>query len=478
MRNVFGASPRAERGGNATGQPAPGAGRGLGRHFGAAMLAGTILCMRPEMVEAQRVVAAEIVSGGIWEQLGDSTLNRLIGEVLRANPDIQSATARVRGARAARLSATLDFVPTVTAAGGYTRQRLAAASFPIGGGGSFPDQNIWDAGFDASWEIDLFGRVRKNVKAQGQLVDAAREDLRNVQVTLAAEVARAYFELRGAQELLAVATKNAENQRNTLKVTQDRLDAGTGTAFDTERAKAQLSSTLAVLPSLQAQVAAAQYRIGVLVGRSPVAVAGELGQANDLPALPSEPAISGADSLVSHRPDVRAAERELAASRSLVGSAKSEYLPKVTVGGQAGFTSSEFGDLGGDGTFRYAVGPVISWPALNLGRIKARVDASQAVSDESQARYRLVVLEAEQEIETSRVRYRSANERVAQLEESAAASERAAELARLRFSEGVTDFLQVLDAERTQLEAQSQLVQARTDAATAYAALVKAVGAR
>lgn len=466
MRKQIGASPRAQRGGSAA------------RRLGAVVMAGTILCTSPEMVQAQRAVAAEIVATGTWEQLGDSTLSRLVAEVLRANPDVQSATARVRGARAARLSATLDFVPTVTAAGGYTRQRLAAASFPIGGGGAFPDQNIWDAGFDASWEVDLFGRVRKNVKGQGQLVDAAREDLRNVQVTLAAEIARAYFELRGAQEQLAVATKNAENQRNTLKVTQDRLDAGTGTAFDTERAKAQLSTTLAVLPALQAQVASAQYRIGVLVGRSPVAVALELGSTAPLPVLPTESGIETSDSIVQRRPDVRAAERELAASRSFVGSAKSEYLPKVSVGGQAGFTSSEFNDLGGDGTFRYAVGPVISWPALNLGRVKARVDASQAVADESQARYRLVVLEAEQEIQTSLVRYRTANERVAQLGDAAASSERAAELARIRFAEGVTDFLQVLDAERTQLEAQSTLVQARTDAATAYAAVVKAVGAR
>jgi NodT family efflux transporter outer membrane factor (OMF) lipoprotein len=434
--------------------------------------------MRPEMVQAQQAVAAEIAATGAWEDLGDTTLSRLIAEVLRANPDVQSATARVRGARAARRSATLDFVPTVTAAGGFTRQRLAGASFPVGAGGSFPDQSIWDAGFDAAWELDLFGRVRKNVKAQGQLVDAAREDRRNVQVTLAAEAARAYFELRGAQEQLAVATRNAENQRNTLKVVQDRLDAGTGTSFDTERAKAQLSSTLAVLPTLQAQVAAAQYRIGVLVGRSPSAVATELSDSAPLPSLPDESRIAVDDSVIRRRPDVRAAEREYAASRSLVGSAKSEYLPKISVGGQAGFTSSEFSDLGGDGTFRYAVGPVISWPAFNLGRVKARVDASQAVADESQARYRLVVLEAEQEIQTALVRFRTANERVAQLGESAAASERAAELARIRFNEGVTDFLQVLDAERTQLEAQSQLVQARTDAATAYAALIKALGGR
>jgi NodT family efflux transporter outer membrane factor (OMF) lipoprotein len=474
MRERQGGSAAARLGGNTARRLSGSAATRLG----AAVMAGTILCSRPEMVQAQRAVAAEIATAGVWDQLNDSTLTRLIAEVLAANPDIQSATARIRGARAARLSATLDFVPTVTAAGGFTRQRLAGASFPIGGGGSFPDQSIWDAGFDASWEVDLFGRVRKNVKAQGQLVDAAREDLRNVQVSLAAEVARAYFELRGAQEQLAVATRNAENQRNTLQVTQDRLDAGTGTAFDTERAKAQLSSTLAVLPTFQAQVAAAQYRIGVLAGRSPVAVAVELGSAAPLPSLPGESTLALSDSVIQHRPDVRAAERELAASRSLVGSAKSEYLPKISVGGQAGFTSSEFSDLGGDGTFRYAVGPVISWPALNLGRVKARVDASQAVADESQARYRLVVLEAEQEIQTGLVRFRTANERVAQLGEAAAASERAAELARIRFNEGVTDFLQVLDAERTQLEAQRQLVQARTDAATAYAALVKALGGR
>lgn len=453
--------------------------RAVGRLGGwAVVAAGTVFVSRPQLVRAQQALAAEIAANGAWEKLGDTTLSRLVREVIQANPDVQSAAARVRGARVARTSATLDYFPTVTVAGGYSRQRLSAASFPIDAGGRFPDQDIWDAGFDASWELDVFGRVRKNVRAQGQLVEAAREDLRNVQVTLAAEVARAYFELRGAQEQLAVATRNADNQRNTLKVTEERLEAGSGTAFDTERAKAQLSSTLATLPAFQAQVAAAQYRIGVLVGRSPVAVAGELGGASPLPTLPADAGLDVSDSVVKRRPDVRAAERQLAASRSLVGSAKSEYLPKVSVGGQAGFTSQVFDGLGDDRSLRYAVGPVISWPALNLGRVKARVDASQAVADESKSRYTRTLLEAEEEIQGSLVRYRTAGERVTQLGEAAAASERAAELARIRFAEGVIDFLQVLDAERTQLDAQSRLVQARTDAATAYAALVKSIGVR
>ena len=174
-------------------------------------------------------------------------------------------------------------MPTVTAIGGYTRQRIAGATFPIGNG-SFPDQDIWDAGFDASWELDVFGRIRRGVQARGALVGAAEEDLRNIRVSLAAELARVYFELRGAQEQLAVAQRNGENQRRTLELTQQRLDAGRGTAFDTERARAQLSITLASVPGFEAQVAAAQYRLGVLVGRPPAEVARELEQAAADPA--------------------------------------------------------------------------------------------------------------------------------------------------------------------------------------------------
>lgn len=411
-----------------------------------------------------------------WRRLGDTTLDRLVDEVLHANLDVRTAEARVRGARAARTNAALDFAPTITFAGGYTRQRLAAASFPVGGTGSFADQNVWDAGFDAAWEIDVFGRVRRNVQAQGAFVEAAQEDLRNVKLSLAAEVARAYFELRGAQQQLAVAQLNATNQRRTLQVTEERLEAGQGTAFDTERARAQVSTTLASIPTLEAQVAAAQYRIGVLVGRPPATVAQELVAVADLPALPDSIPLAVPDSLVRHRPDVAAAERQLAAGHALVGAAKSDYLPHLFVGGNAGYTSRSVGSLGDDGTFRYAIGPVITWPALNLGRVKARVDASQAQESEAEAQYNQTVLAALAEVETALSRYRTSRARLEQLDAAAAASERAADLARLRFSEGVTDFLQVLDAERTQLEAQDQSAEGRTEAATAYAALVKALG--
>jgi outer membrane protein, multidrug efflux system len=410
-----------------------------------------------------------------WQTLGDTTLDRLVVQVLHANLDVQTAEARVRGARAVRSGVVLDLVPTVVFAGGYTRQRLSTASFPLSVG-SFPDQNLWDAGFDAAWELDLFGRVRRNVQAQGALVEASEEDLRNARITLVAELARSYFELRGAQQRLAVAQLNAANQRRTLEVTEQRLDAGKGTAFDTERAQAQVSSTLATIPTLEAQVAAAQYRIGVLVGRPPAAVATELAAVVALPPLPDSIPLTSPDSLVRLRPDVAAAERQLAATQALVGVAKADYLPRFTLGGSAGFTSETFGSMGDAGTFRYAVGPVISWPALNLGRVKASVDASRAQESEAQAQYAQTVLGALAEVETALARYRSSRARLEQLDRAAAASERAADLARLRFAEGVTDFLQVLDAERTQLDAQDQSAQGRTDAATAYAALVKALG--
>ena len=421
--------------------------------------------------------AAIVDQTTFWRALGDSTLARLIDELLRANLDVQAAAARVRGARAARRESAFDLAPTVTASGGYTRQRLSAATFPIGFG-SFPDQDIWDAGFDASWELDLFGRVRRGVQAQGALVGAASEDLRDVQVTLTSELARTYFELRGAQERLDVTRRNAENQRRTLQVTQQRLDAGRGTAFDTERAQAQLSFTLAAVPDLEARVASAQYQIGVLVGRPPASLAGELSRASALPPLPGAVTVTSPDSLVRRRPDVSAAERQVAAERAFVGVAKADYLPRITVGGQAGYTAGALDNLGGNGTFRYAVGPIISWPALNLGRVKARVDESRARASEAEAQYSRTVLQALQEVETGLVRFRTARARVERIQDAASASARAADLARLRFEGGVADFLQVLDAERTQLDAEDQLAQAHTDAATSYAALYKALGGR
>jgi multidrug efflux system outer membrane protein len=412
-----------------------------------------------------------------WRRLGDTTLNRLLDEALRANLDVRAAEARVRSVRAARTRATLDFLPVGQASGGYTRRRISGASFP-GVTGRLPSEDIWDAGFDAAWELDVFGRVRSNVRAQGALVGVSEADLRGVQVSLAAELARAYFELRGAQEQLEVARRNSENQRRTLELTRERLDAGRGTAFDTERARAQLGVTRASIPALEALVAQATHRIGVLLGRAPTAVGAELASAPVRPALPDTVIVEDREVLVRSRPDVQASARYAQAQSAFVSAAKAEYLPRLSLGGSVGFLAQDASALGNDGTFQYAVGPVLTWPVLNLGRIGASVSEARAQEDAARVEHRQATLAALEEVENALTRYHTSRTRVAELEAASEASTHAAELARMRYTEGIADFLQVLDAERTQLESEQLLAAARTDAATAYAALYKALGGR
>jgi NodT family efflux transporter outer membrane factor (OMF) lipoprotein len=412
-----------------------------------------------------------------WKTLGDTTLERLVGEVVKSNHDVVAAEARLSGARAARTQTALDFAPTVYATASYTRQRFASASFPgsFGGTTAFPDQTVWDAGLQLSWELDFFGRIRKSTQGKNALVGAAEEDVRDVQVLLASELAINYFELRGEQDRLRVARKSAENQQHTLDVTVQRLDAGRGNEFDSERARTQLNSTLAAIPALEASVSGIEHRIAVLVGHE---VAGLDQEGDDHPALAALPdsiVVPNPDIAVRRRPDVRSAERQLAAGNAFVGAAKAEYLPRITVGGAAGYVGASFDALSNSNTPRYAIGPVVSLP-LNVGRVKAGVDQARAQEAEADANYRKTELQAREEIATAVVAYRKARQSLDYLEAAAKASERAAALARLRFDEGASDLLQVLDAERTMLAAQDRLAAGRTAATNGLATLYRALG--
>lgn len=404
---------------------------------------------------------------------GDTTLARLVNEAMEANPDLAAVEARIGGARAERMEAALDLAPAVTATGGFTRQKISGISFP-GSEGSLRDQSLWAAGVQMSWEVDAFGRGRRSLDARSSLLDAAEEDVRDERVLLAAEVAAAYYALAGAQDRLGVARRNAENQRRTLGVTQDRLDGGRGTALDTERARAQLSSTLAAIPGLEGAVEVERQRLATLLGRSPEGLPDDLGRVTG--ALPESVEPVDVDAVVEQRPDVQAAERRAAAGEALVGSAKAGYLPRIAIQGSMGYTAGALHALGNSGTARYAVGPVLSWPLLDLGRVKSNVDAAQASRGEARARYEGAVLRAREEVASSLVSYRAARERLDHLQDAADASGRAAELARLRFQEGAGDFLEVLDSERRLLEAEERLSAGRTEAAVALAGVYRATG--
>ena len=419
--------------------------------------------------------STEVSSTPFWRDLGDASLARLIEEALRASTDIGAAEARVTGARAARRVSAFDLGPSVTAIGSATRQRASIVQSP-GLSAQLPQRDLYDVGFDAAWELDVFGRVNRNVSAYSTLTTSAEHGLRDVQVTLTAEVARTYFELRGAEQQLAVARRNAENQRRTVGITEDRLAAGRGTAFDTERAKSALSLTLSAVPLLETQIAASRNRIATLLGRAPGTLPAEWLAGGSLPDLPDTVRIGSPSQLVRRRPDVLSAERRLAAQSMFVGAAQAEYLPRVSLAASVGYAATSFDSLSRRGTSRLVAGPVVTWPLLDLGRVRARVDVANAREDEAKTQYSATVLRAMEETETSLVSYDRAHARLALLNEAVRASTRASELAQQRFDAGLTDFLQVLDAQRTQLEAENQLAAAHTNAATALVAVYKAVG--
>jgi NodT family efflux transporter outer membrane factor (OMF) lipoprotein len=363
----------------------------------------------------------------------------------------------------------------VTATGSESRSQLSLAQTP-GFNAQPPAQNLWDVGFDASWELDVFGRVGRNVRARSALVESSEHGLNDLQVIVAAEVARTYFELRGAQRQLAVAQRNAANQQETVKLTESRLAAGRGTAFDTERAKSVLYLTLASTPGLESQIVQDRNRLAVLLGRTPDALPAALLDSGALPRLPDTVFVGSPSALIRRRPDVLSAERQLAAQSLFVGSARAEYLPRVTFNARGGYLGTTTDSLFRRANSRLLFGPVISFPLFDVGRVRQRVEVAQAGEEEAQAQYNSTVLNALQESESSLVAYDRAHARLAILEDAVRSSSRAADLAKQRFEAGLTDFLQVLDAERTLLDAENQLALGHTAAATALVAVYKAVG--
>ena len=419
-------------------------------------------------------VSTALAPAPFWADLGDSTLTMLIREAHRANMDVRIAQSRLTSARAARRLASYDLVPTITGTGSTSRQQFSVAQTP-GLATQLPASQLWDVGFDASWEVDVFGRVGRTVRAQGALAESSVYSLEDVQVSVASEVARTYFDLRGAQRQLAVSVRNAANQRKVVKLTEDRLAAGRGTAFDTERAKSVLYLTLAATPVLESQIAQDRNRLAVLLGRTPNALPA-LADSSPLLRLPDTLYVGSPDQLVHRRPDVLRAERQLAARSLFVGAARAEYLPRVTLAARAGYAATAVDSLFKRGTSRLLVGPVVTFPLFDIGRVRERVEVAQAVQDEAQATYNATVLQALEESESSLVAYDRAHARVAILESAVRSSALAADLSQQRFEAGLTDFLQVLDAERTLLDAENQLEQGRTAAATALVAVYKAVG--
>ncbi|PPD47218.1 MAG: hypothetical protein CTY16_07890 [Methylobacter sp.] len=410
-----------------------------------------------------------------WTLFKDKALNVLVEQAVQHNYDLQTARANLREARAMYLEAGLNLAPTVTSHGNYTEQKRSISA--LNNRNFVPRElKLYNAGFDAFWELDLFGRVRRDVEASSDEADAQEASLRDLGVSVIAEVARNYFELRGLQNQLAVAQKNIANQAETFKITRVKLDIGRGTELDTARARAQLDSTRASVPLLQSAIDQAIHRLGVLTGQLPGALASQLSQPLPLPEIPKTIHIGSPAELLRRRPDIRIAERALAASTARIGIATADLFPRVTFVGSIALEGSTLSSFTGAGSDSYSVGPKISWAALDLGRVYARIKAADAHAEASLAQYRQTVLGALEETENALVNYNQQRARHALLTSAAEASEKASKLAHLRYQEGVTDFLTVLDSELRLLQDQNQLAQSETNTATALVALYKALG--
>jgi multidrug efflux system outer membrane protein len=396
-----------------------------------------------------------------------------VNEALVSNHDLRIALTRVREARALRRDAAFDLAPSLTAGGGYTKTRSAAITTAPG---SPRESELYDAGFDAFWELDFFGGVRRGLEASHAQLGAVEAEQRDTQVIVTAEVTRTYFELRGQQQQLDVARRNVVNQQATLDLAAARLDAGSGTEFDTARAQAQLSATLGSIGPLEAAVARSIHRLSVLVGREPGALRAELSPPQNLPALPGIVPVGDPAGLLRRRPDIRVAERELAGATARVGVAIADLFPRVTFTGNAGYVAASSGALGDRGTDSYVLAPGISWGIFDFGHVQARIGAAKWRKEGAVLRYEQTVLQALEETEDSLVTHARARDRLVHDEAAVRASHTASELARVRYENGASDFLQVLDAERTLLESEDRLARSRTEAATSLIAVYKSLG--
>lgn len=405
-----------------------------------------------------------------WRSFNDPLLERLIAQASTNNYDLRRAQARLREARALWTEARFDYAPTVRSGARYEKSQVSEDAAGSRGRRS----ELYRAGFDATWELDLWGAVRRNVEAARATVESIEATRDDVLITIQAEVAVNYLDLRGTQSQLEVATRNATNQAQTLELAIALLNGGQGTQLDVARARALLNGTLASIPPLQGDISAAMYRLAVLCGLAPTALTNELLATRSFPATPTNLALTSPTELLRNRPDVRAAERSLAASTARVGIEVADLFPRVTFNGSVGLQASSFPGLTASGADAYSFGPRISWAAFDLGRVRQRIKAAGARSEQALAAYEQTVLLALEETENALVALGRERERLAYLTEAERAASEAVQLARQRYRDGIADYLSVLDAERTLLSLQEQLVTTQTLTASRLIAVYKA----
>ncbi len=424
------------------------------------------------------VAAEQNAAAAWWATLNDPVLNDLIATAAGNNLDLRQAEARIREARAQRAVVVGNDMPSLNVDGQYQHQRFSqnAAPFNAFNVPNFPwEFNLYQLGFDASWELDVFGGTRRAVEAAGAAVQASEEDRRAVLVSLLGEVARNYVELRGYQQERLLAQHNLDTQNQTLTLTRDRMNKGLSTELDVSRAAAQVATTAASVPVFERQEWQALHRIAVLA-HQPLEKVIYLREVAPIPSPPNSVVVGIPAELLRRRPDIRRAERQLASATARIGVAEAQLYPKFSLTGVFNLQSASIDDLFAWRSRAFSIGPTVTWPIFEAGRLRAVVNVRTAQQEEALVTYEQTVQSAIQEVRDALVAFTTERRRRASLSDAVAADADSVDLSSKLYAQGLTDFLTVLDAQRQLYQAQDQLAQSDTQLDSALIALYKALG--
>ena len=439
----------------------------------------------PGYLETQGAGEAQL--GRWWQTFGDAQMSALVDQALRQNLDIEMATARIREARAQERVAGAGASPQVAADASVTRQRISENAIPIppgsgaagGQGFALPGEEFttWRAGFDASWELDLFGRNRREQEAAAARTGAAVWNRRDVEVSVAAEVANAYLRLRTIQAQIANAEAELARQQRFEQLVRAQAKGGLVTGQDLEQRRSERSAAAAAIPALQAEAKAEIHALGVLTGSTPEALANQLAapEAGPAPILPSVPPGLPSD-LLRRRPDIRAAERELAAATADIGVAVADLYPRISLTAAPAMVSTALGSLLEWGSRGFSAGAALDWPIFDGGARRANIEVRNARQEQAMIAYRKTVLSGLQDVEDSLSRLAGDRQKLAELEQAHATAGRAEEIARNRYRGGLVTLADVLLAQQRRLSLEEQMIETRGAAARDTVALVKALG--
>jgi len=405
-----------------------------------------------------------------WSILDDPVLTNLVESAVAGNLGLKEARARVREARARRGISEADRFPTIDASGSA---RLSRSSEDTGSGS---ERKLYAAGFDAAWELDVFGGKKRAVEVAGAELQASEEDLRDVLVSLLAEVALNYVELRSFQTRLSVAEANLDAQKETYNITRWRRQAGLTTQLDVEQAKYSLEQTRAQIPGLQTGLEQAKNRLAVLIGQHPGSLRDTLAERKAIPVTPLEVAVGVPADILRRRPDVRRAERRLAAQTAQIGVATADLYPKFSLLGSIGLEALSPDNLFLFSSRTHGIGPRVAWPLFDAGAIRSNIKVQSALQQQALIRYEAAVLTALEDVENALVAYAMEQSRRQSLTAATAAARRAVELAQIQYSSGLIAFGNVLIAQRSLLSLQDQLAVSEGGVTSNLIALYKSLG--